>query len=219
MTKSKGILAPRTVWTDAMVEVLTKRYPNEPSLAIAIDLGIKTHHVYQKAGRMGLKKTAEFLAGPLSGRTDGKRGGASRFQAGHQTWNKGTNFTAGGRSAETRFKKGNRTHTWHPIGFERVTKDGLLQRKMTEHFHSPSDYVSVHLLTYQEHHKTIVPRGYVVIFEDGNKRNFDITNLKMVSRAELMKRNSVHNLPKELAELVQLRGAVNRQINARSKQS
>lgn len=216
---TKRICAPRTEWTPAMIETMTQRYPNESSLVLAKHFGIAIQRVYQKAARMKLTKTAAFLASQESGRTDGKRGGASRFQAGHKPWNKGTHFVAGGRSAETRFKKGNRTHTWNPIGFERVTKDGLLQRKMTEHFHSPRDYVSVHLIIYQEHHKTIVQRGHVVIFEDGNKRNFDISNLKMVSRAELMKRNSVHNLPKELAELVQLRGAVNRQINARSKQS
>lgn len=218
MTKSKGILTPRTVWTLAMIEALTTRYPNEPSLSIANDLGLKTRHVYQKAARMGLKKTPEFLAGPLSGRTDGKRGGSSRFKVGQHAWNKGVNFIAGGRSAETRFKKGNKTHTWHPIGTERVTKDGYLQRKVSDTGYAPRDWVGMHIIIWQEHHKTPLPSGHVIVFKDGDKRNFDVDNFDCITRAELMKQNSVHNLPKELAELVQLRGAVNRQINARSKQ-
>jgi hypothetical protein len=34
-----------------------------------------------------------------------------------------------------------------------------------------------------------------------------------------MRRNSIHNLPKDLAEVAQLRGALNRVINARSKKA
>ena len=42
----------------------------------------------------------------------------------------------------------------------------------------------------------------------------------LMTRAELMKRNSYHNrYPKEVARLVQLRGAVTRQINKRSNQA
>lgn len=33
-----------------------------------------------------------------------------------------------------------------------------------------------------------------------------------------MRRNTVHNLPPELAKVVQLRGAINRQINKRAKE-
>jgi hypothetical protein len=38
-----------------------------------------------------------------------------------------------------------------------------------------------------------------------------------MSRAESMRRNSYHNYPKELAQLIQLRGALNRKINASIK--
>lgn len=209
--------ATRTIWTDAMVETLTKRYPHEPSLSLAKEFGINTSRVYQKAARMGLKKTPEFLSSPESGRTDGKRGGSGRFKPGHRTWNKGASFNAGGRSKETQFKKGMKPHTWQPIGAERFSKDGYLQRKAFDTGYPPKDWIGVHILLWQEHHKKDLPKGHAIVFKDGDKTNIVIENLECLSRAELMKRNSVHNLPKELAELVQLRGALNRRINHAEK--
>ena len=42
--------------------------------------------------------------------------------------------------------------------------------------------------------------------------------LELVSRAELMRRNSRHaRYPPEVNQLIQLKGALNRKINARSK--
>lgn len=208
---------PRTIWTDAMVETLTKRYPHEPSLTLAKEFGINTSRVYQKAARMGLKKTPEFLSSPESGRTDGKRGGSSRFKPGHQTWNKGINFNPGGRSAETRFKKGMKPHTWQPIGTERISKDGYLQRKVFDTGYPPKDWIGVHIFLWQEHHKKDLPKGYAIVFKDGDKTNIVIENLECLSRAELMNRNSVHRFPKELIELIHLRGVINRKINQGSK--
>jgi len=208
---------PRTIWTDAMVETLTKRYPHEPSLTLAKEFGINTSRVYQKAARMGLKKTPEFLSGPNSGRTDGQRGGKNRFKPGHQTWNKGINFNPGGRSAETRFKKGMKPHTWQPIGTERISKDGYLQRKVADTGEKLKDWVYVHILLWQEHHKKDLPKGYAIVFKDGDKTNIGIENLECLSRAELMNRNSVHRFPKELIELIHLRGVINRKINQGSK--
>lgn len=52
-------------------------------------------------------------------------------------------------------------------------------------------------------------------FKDGNKQNCDISNLELVSRIEMMKRNTIHNLPSDLKELVQLKGRLNKQINKR----
>jgi hypothetical protein len=41
--------------------------------------------------------------------------------------------------------------------------------------------------------------------------------VELISRRELMARNTFHALPPPLAQMVQLRGVLNRQINARSK--
>ncbi len=62
-----------------------------------------------------------------------------------------------------------------------------------------------------------VVRHHAVAFKDGNKQNIALDNLELVSRADLMKRNSYHNYGKEIAQLVQLKGAVTRQINKRER--
>jgi hypothetical protein len=62
-----------------------------------------------------------------------------------------------------------------------------------------------------------IATGHVVVFKDGDKRKFALDNLEMVSRADLMRRNSFHQYGPEIASIVQLRGAITRQINKRSK--
>lgn len=170
--------------------------------------------VFAAAAILGLKKSAEYLASPEACRLRcGSHVGAdTQFKPGHQTWNKGTRFVAGGRSAETRFKPGQKPHTWNPIGHERVSDEGYLQRKMTDTGCTSRDYVAVHRLVWQEAGREI-PKGYVLTFRDGDKRNFALDNLELVHRSELMKRNSLHNYPKEVAQAIQLRGALNRKIN------
>ena len=74
----------------------------------------------------------------------------------------------------------------------------------------------VHHIVWREAGREI-PRGYRLTFKDGNKRNFALDNLELVSIADMMRRNTVHNYGPEIAQLVQLRGAITRQINRRSK--
>lgn len=62
-----------------------------------------------------------------------------------------------------------------------------------------------------------IPKGHIIVFKDGDQMNCKISNLECISRRENMKRNTVHNLPKPLALVVQLRGALNRQINKHLK--
>jgi hypothetical protein len=66
-----------------------------------------------------------------------------------------------------------------------------------------------------------VPAGHAVCFKPGRRstvlEEITLDALDLVHRRDLMQRNSVHRLPKPLAQLVQLRGALNRKINARER--
>jgi hypothetical protein len=62
-----------------------------------------------------------------------------------------------------------------------------------------------------------IKRGIKIIHKDGNAMNCNLSNLLALTAGQLMKRNSYHNYPKPLARLVQLRGALNRQINKHVK--
>ena len=80
----------------------------------------------------------------------------------------------------------------------------------------------MHALVWMEAHGPILP-GHVVVFRPG-RHTTDIERItldavELVTRAELMKRNSVHSVyGPEVARLVQLRSAVTRQINRKLKE-
>ena len=207
----------RHYWTEQERQMLTALYPDTPTDQIASRIGLPIVKIHSQADRLGLKKSAEYLAGPYAQRiSSAVRKGSERtqFKPGHQTWNKGTHFVSGGRSVETQFKPGQKPHTWNPIGHERKTKEGYLQRKVTDTGITRSDYVLVHHLIWAEDGREI-PKGFALIFKDGNKENITLENLDLINRADLMRRNSIHNYPKEIAQLCQLRGAISRQINKR----
>lgn len=201
-------------WTAEQEGVLRARYPHEKTANLVDSLGHTVGQIYKKADVLGLKKTEVYLASPDAQRLrrGDKVGKAHRFAKGHQTWNKGTHFVAGGRSAETRFKKGDKPHTWNPVGSERITREGILERKISDTGITRHDYKPVHVMLWEEANGK-VPKGRIVIFKDKNRQNFALENLECISRAENMKRNSYHNYPKEIAQLIQLRGALQRKIN------
>lgn len=217
MTAAKQLRQARAIWTDDQVATLRKVYPNYKTEDVAHILGHSLTATYRKANSLGLEKSDAYLASPAACRLRrGESVGAEyRFKPGNQSWNAGKKIGSKGRSAQTQFKPGQLPPNHKPIGSERLM-DGYLQRKMTETGYPPRDWVPVHILLWQEQHGQ-VPAKHCVIFKDGIKSNIVIENLECLSRSDLMKRNSVHNLPKELAELVQLRGALTRQINKRRK--
>lgn len=222
MTRSRGIRAPRVIWTEEQIEQMRLRYPHEKTEKIAADIGMTLRRVYRKARSLGLEKTSEYMASPDACRLrrDNPQGVRHRFPKGHVPANKGLRRPgySPGKMAETQFKKGQKPHTWMPLGSERYSKEGYLQRKISDTGYPPRDWKAVHILLWEQHNGP-VPQGHAVAFKDGDKKRIAIENLELVSRADMMKRNTYHNYPKEIAQLIQLRGAVQRQINKRSKQN
>lgn len=224
MTKSRGIIVDRIVWTAEQEQALRDRYPSEKTQLIADDLGIGLHKVYQKAKRLGLEKTEEYLASPVACRlrVGDNVGAAYRFQKGGLVWNKGMKgLQIGGKEAQ--FKPGQMPHNTNPIGSYRFDKDGTLQRKISnDKGNNSKRWRGVHELVWVETNGP-VPAKHIVIFKPGMRTavldEITIDRVECISLAENMRRNTYHSMPKELAKLVQLRGAVNRQINKRTKQN
>ena len=79
----------------------------------------------------------------------------------------------------TQFKKGCIPHNHRPVGSERVDKYNLIWVKINE----PNVWKHKHRYIYEQHFGAI-PKGYMVSFADGNKRNFDINNLILISKNE-----------------------------------
>lgn len=221
MTKSRGIIIrkPWTGWQDALMR---KLFPNTRTAEVAVTVGHTYSATAQRARHLGLRKSRQFNESSASGRTGhDKRGLSGQFKPGHPSWNKGTHWTAGGRSAETRFTTGQLPHNTVPVGSYRVTKDGYLERKYAERPGGPSKrWRSVHRLLWEAANGE-VPSDHVIVFKAGQRtvvlQEITLDRLELVSRVELMKRNTLHRYPKDVALAIQMRGALIRQINKRRK--
>jgi hypothetical protein len=209
----------RRPWTAHDLEVLAREYPHRLTVEVAALLKRSTITCYARV--RGLHKTAEYLASPMSGRTNGKdRGEAGRFRPGQRPWNVGQRFSAGGRARLTQFEKGQKPHNWVPIGSHRVNHEGYLDRKVREGNRGAMNWVAVHRLVWIEAHGPIPP-GYHVHFQPGRKSTKleEITPdaLEIVTQRQSMQRNSLHNLPPELVELIHVRAGLVRRITTAEK--
>ena len=210
--------------TEADKQRLRELYPNLRSDVIAAQMRWPVEKVYACANRMGLRKSAAFLASAESGRLRGAhpRSVATQFKKGQTPANKGIERRHGwapGRMAQTQFKKGARSgraqELWKPVGSERVSKDGYLERKVNESMPLQARWRFVHLLIWEAENGPL-PKGHAIVFVDGDRTNLAFENLALVTRAELMKRNSYYTrYPKEVGLAIQLRGQIVRQINKR----
>jgi hypothetical protein len=224
MTKSRGILRSRRFWTEPELELLRCNYADSRTEDIATAICRPVSSVYQKADALGLRKSDEYLASPAACRLrrGDNVGQAHRFEKGAAPWNKGSHYVAGGRSAETRFKPGSRPHTWAPVGTYRINADGYLDQKVSDTGYPPRDWVGVHRLVWIDANGPILA-GHVVSFKPGRRTTdaaaITLDALEMISRGELARRNHFRNYGPEFAKVVQLRGAITRQINKRLKET
>lgn len=211
MTKSKGILRARHVWTGAQDAELTKRYPNETAPVLAAHFVVSESQIYTRAYKLKLAKSPEFFASSSSGRLDGVRGSSSRFEKGNVPWTKGLKGLH--LSPGTEFKPGSRPVNYMEVGAEKMHV-GYVWVKVAEGGW-PDAWRPKHHVLWESIHGAPPPPGYILSFIDRDRKNFDPTNLELVSRVEWIRRHTRHNLPKPLADLIALRGALTRQINKR----
>jgi hypothetical protein len=219
----------RRRWTEEEVDWLRLCYPHMHTSKVASVVGRTIEQCYQKAAGLGLVKTPEYLASDDACRVSASRRTpamqATQFKPGQTSWNKGKKGLTGTQEncRATQFKPGQMPRNWVPIGSHRVNGDGYLDRKVSDDRGGPRDWVAVHRLVWMEANGP-VPDGHVVVFKPGRRTNVleQITAdaVELVSRVELMKRNTVHaRYPKEVVQLVQLKGAIKRQVNRLAKES
>lgn len=189
-------------YTEEEDEYIRQNYSDSTRQELERALGRPGRAVCQRARKLGLKKSADFM-----------KKNSGRFSPGQKVWNKGVPGSTGKHpnSRRTQFKKGDKPHSWRPVGHERISKEGYLERKMTDTGVSRRDFVAVHRLVWEQEHGPI-PDGYVVVFKSGDQLDTRLENLELISRTELMLRNSRHNYPPELipamAQVSQLRKTI-----------
>ena len=221
----------RRPWTMAEDRRLRRLYATLSAQECADALGRSTSAVQQRVYVLGLSKSPEWMAERTRRRwAEGRLEGARRtqFRKGQVPVNKGRpqrewmGLEAIQRTTATRFKPRppHECRNYRPIGSLRVSKEGYLERKVTDDHPVPARrWVGVHRLVWEQAHGP-VPPGHAVVFKPGRRTTVEaeitLDRLECITRAELMRRNSYHtNLPPEVARLVQLRGVLNRKINNR----
>lgn len=204
----------RRHWTSEEETKLRELYPDTPMPDMAEAFARPYWSIYNKAFALGLKRSEAYLASEHACRLrrDDNPGVGSRFKKGQTSWNKGVSYVAGGRSAETRFSAGTMPHNHVPVGSERVTCDGIRQRKTHDDGPPHRRWKSVHMILWEETHGP-VPAGHIVVFKDRNTQNIDIGNLELVTRAENMRRNTIHRYPPELKHTIRQLGKLKRAIS------
>lgn len=201
----------KTPWHQAERETLRLLYPDMVTADIAALMQRSLSSVTNQSHLMGLKKSAELLSSAASGRIAANPGHpftASQIQKGAIPWNKGKNYHPGGRCRETQFKAGSKPQTWLPIGTERVNKDGHLVRKVSDTGNRHERWKRVDQIEWEAINGPLPDGHFLVKTPEGHKA---------FTRADLMRQNTYHRYPPEVAKLIQLRGALNRQINKHTR--
>jgi len=198
---------PRQYWTPEQQQILLDHYPDSTpqEMTALLDNVFDAKQISHKAKKIGLRKSQTYK----------ERYGLDengRMIIGRDTWNKGMRgLKMPGRACETQFKKGIIPHNHKPVGSTRVNVDGYIEIKIAD----PRTWEPLHREVWKQHHGQYPPAGTAIVFVDGNKQNCDINNLKLLTRKELMQRNSIHNLPEQLKEVLALKRAIVRKINGK----
>lgn len=217
----------RYVWTKSDIAKLRRLYPNQTAEYCAKVIGCTVFQVRNRVDSLKLKKSSNWIAEELVRQIALLKGGKRhQYPKGHVPANKGLRRPgyAPGRMASTQFKKGQRSgaanSNYKPVGTITKDADGCLIVKV---YDNPSykknegivgdgkPWEYMHRKLWREVKGPIPPKTHVA-FIDGNKENIVIENLELVSFGEMCRRNSIHNLPADLKQVIQLNGALKRRL-------
>jgi hypothetical protein len=203
-------------WTEEELDEIRRLYADTPTEQLAKHFGRPVHSIYNAATRLGIVKSDAFMASPAACRLrrGDEIGKAFRFKPGIVPHNKGVRMPGfrPGRMGETQFQKGSLPRNNMPLGSTRLM-DGYLYRKTSEisHVAYTRNWTLEHYLIWQ-HVNGPLPPGHVLVFKDGDRTHIELGNLELITRGELARRNTIHNLPEELKEVIRLNASIKRRI-------
>lgn len=214
----------RMAWTPEENAYLVEHYPNSTPDVLEAHLHRSRSSIYQRATALGLKKSDVYFATAAAGRfcKGTPPNAATVFKPGHTPWNRGLRGWRQVGSEKTWFKPGHQSPKAEPIGAIRISRDGLVQRKISNTPGSNSKrWRSVHELVWIEANGP-VPAGHIVIFKPGMKttdpERITLDKVECITRAENARRTNDRRDP-EMTRLYQLKGAITRQVNRITKES
>ncbi len=96
------------------------------------------------------------------------------------------------------------------------SKDGYLFRKVNNDPLFRKRWRPVHIIVWESHHGP-VPKGFMVCFKDGDKKNISPDNLELRTRRENFMRWTVYRYPQEIITAMQLLGKLKQTIKRRNE--
>jgi len=202
-------------WTAAEITLLRQEYPEHAAHEVAAMLGVNVKRVWAKAGEMKLRKSAAWWEREkvrLSALAKSNAGLIEhQMRPGQTPWNAGKSYMPGGNCKNGWFRKGQISKRWdqddYAVGALRIDKDDFQIKVGDGQWESMGRYAW--FLMTGEWPKV----GYVVVRKNGDHFDVRDENLECIHRRELVRRNSVWSrFPPEYAHLVQLKGAITRQV-------
>jgi hypothetical protein len=213
-------------WSTAEEKYLRRHYADGHTAELAKALGRPIAKVYAKAKKLGLEKSAEYLRRFARLQPGHQLGRATQFPKGHLPANKGLRRPgwSAGRMRDTQFKKGQKPANTYPVGAIVKNADGYLRIKVRDDPEPPGlkggsskNWEFVHRRVWEDAHGPIPP-GHRIWWKDGNHDNNALDNLELLTDKEHMARTTIHNLPPELKETIQLAGRLKRTIKRKERE-
>jgi len=106
------------------------------------------------------------------------------FKKGQTSHNKGKKGWYPAGCEKSWFKKGSKPKNHKPVGYETVRGDGYVWIKVAE----PNVFRQKHRVVWEAANGP-VPKDCNIIFRDGNRQNTDLSNLKLVTKREMLVMN------------------------------
>lgn len=186
MPRTKGVknVNPAHMWTNEEIEFLRVNYPE-----------YDCNELLRKFNEQFKEQITKCSLKAALGRYNIKSGRTGHWQKGHtpytkgKTWDEYMSKEGQANSRKTWFNKertvNNAIHNEVPVGTEYVFRDYIVVKTDKPDGNLARRWWKFkHHIVWEEAYGPI-PKDHVVIFADGNKRNFELDNLILIKRSEL----------------------------------
>ncbi len=194
-----------TKWSTEIVDYLIQNHKGKSLIELAdminkkFNLNINNQDVSNLKARLRIRKG--IILDPAINDGCIKKGSIPPNKG--KKWDEYMSKEGQANSRKTCFKKGNKSHNAVPVGTEHMrysSKDdiGYVYVKICDG-KGNKNWIPKQHVVYQQHYGKI-PENSKVIFADGNRFNFDINNLILVSNSEelIMNQNKLFSNNKEI---------------------
>ena len=193
-------------WKPHEKELLKQHYADSNIHELMQMLNKTASSIYNQAYLYNLKKSAEYEEKRrLFDIENIRKNTTKRFQKGQTPWNKGIKGSIPNNA--TSFKKGQLPHNTRNEGETRLDKEGYVLVKVAH-----KKWIRKHRLIWEQAHGEI-PKGYVIRIKDGNKQNYSLDNMQLITQAENMRLNAMQRFPTELKQAIRLLKKLKKKIN------